>query len=260
MSAVATQAQDRGRGAHQPRRSSGRLADEVATRVAQQRQTRRRPLRCPPGRRSRNRRRVRVRIEQGGGELRARNAVDGGVVHLGDHSDHAALEPFGDMHLPQRTRPLQRPADHLGGELRQLGRAARGPQHGGPNVVIEVEVGIFDPHRSMQMTGHRYQPTPKRRHQMQAFVDPPPHRGEREVPRRRVRVEHTRHRDLHRGRRRVQVHERAVQTFQSLHGSTLQAREADPSQRFQPRRSSGTRNGIRRGLPPQGVHQPAGAE
>mgnify|MGYP006137786031 CR=1 FL=1 len=56
----------------------------------------------------RGRRRLGLEAAQVGQQAHARHAVDGGVVHLGEHCDPAAGQALDDPHLPQRARAVQR--------------------------------------------------------------------------------------------------------------------------------------------------------
>ena len=93
------------------------------------------------------RRRIGLEIEPGCGELRARYAVDGGVVHLHDDRLAAPFEALDDVHLPQRALAVQGQPDHLAHESLELRPAARRRQAGAAHVVVEVEVRVLDPHR-----------------------------------------------------------------------------------------------------------------
>ena len=66
---------------------------------------------------------VGVQLQHGDGDLVARYAVDSRVVHLGEHSDVAALEPFDDPALPQRPVAFQVELHEMRRELGQLLRA-----------------------------------------------------------------------------------------------------------------------------------------
>ena len=82
-------------------------------------------------------------------DLDTHHAVDGGVMHLGDDADVAVLETLDDPQLPQRAAAVERAPGDLGRQLGELVEAAGSGERGPPDVVVEIEVGILDPHRVM---------------------------------------------------------------------------------------------------------------
>ena len=85
------------------------------------------------------------------------------MVDLGDPGHHAALEPFDDLHLPQRLAAVEGLADEIGGEGRELGDPTRGGQRGSGQMVVEVEGGILDPRRRAEAEGDLDEASPEGR-------------------------------------------------------------------------------------------------
>ena len=115
--------------------------------------------------------RLGLQVEQVDGELGARHAVDGGVVGLGDRGDEPVLEALDHVHLPQR------PACGRAGRLMTSAAnsasssvAARRGQRGPAHVVVEVEVGVLDPQRVVELERDLDEPAPERRQQGQAVL------------------------------------------------------------------------------------------
>ena len=84
-------------------------------------------------------------------QVRAGHAVDRRVVHLRDRRDVAVLQALDDVHLPQRTGPVERTARDVADELRELLLAAGSGTTDPADVVVEVELGVLDPHRVVQV-------------------------------------------------------------------------------------------------------------
>jgi hypothetical protein len=71
------------------------------------------------------------RVEQDGPDVDRSDAVDQGVVHLGQQRDAlAARDALDDRELPQRAGAIQAPGELLAYELAQLMRPARRRQRG----------------------------------------------------------------------------------------------------------------------------------
>ena len=150
-----------------------------------------------PGRRRRSLGRFGLEIQENTQELGARDAVDGAVVDLGDHADLVALQPFDDPHLPQRAVPVELAADHVGRELGQLAHPARRGQRGAAEMIVDVELGIVDPHRVAQAEGHLDQPAPEHRCQRDPLVDELAQPAEGVAPGHGGRVENGDQRHVH---------------------------------------------------------------
>ena len=92
-----------------------------------------------------------VAVEHQHEQLGPGGAVDGGVVHLGEDGEAVVGQALDDVALPQRPAPVERTADDAGHELGDLlvapGRRHRGVAH----VEVEVEVGVVDPVRVVEV-------------------------------------------------------------------------------------------------------------
>ena len=66
-------------------------------------------------------------------------------MDLGHAGDETSLEALDDVDLPQRPGAVEGLAEHFSGVSRQLGRTARRWQGTPAQVMVDVEVGIFDP-------------------------------------------------------------------------------------------------------------------
>ena len=151
------------------------------------------------------------------------------MVGLGDGCDVAVLEPLHDVHLPERAAAIERPSHHLLGELGQLRLAARGGERGAAHVVLEVEVGVFDPERVVEREGDREQPPPERRQQVEPALDQIAHLLERVPARNRARVEDRSGGHVHVVRGSLEVEERGVHAGEPLHGDEVYYRPVWPN-------------------------------
>jgi hypothetical protein len=100
-------------------------------------------------------------------ELRAGDAVDRAVVHLGDHADVAVGEPLDHVELPQRPRPVEGGGGDLGRQLGELAHAAGARGTDAADVEVEVEVGVLDPDGVTQPERHLDDPAAERRDEVQ---------------------------------------------------------------------------------------------
>jgi acetyl esterase/lipase len=163
----------------------------------------------------------RLHVEEVDHQLCAGDAVHGAVVHLRDDADVAVRQALDDVELPQRAAPVERRAGDLGGQLGELlvSPRARGPD--AADVVVEVEVRVLHPDRVVEPEGHLHDPTPERRHQVQAGLDEVLDLGELIAPGHRRRVEDGRHGHVHVHARRLEVQEGGVEAGESFHGAVL---------------------------------------
>ena len=76
------------------------------------------------------------------------------MVHLGDEGDLAVLEALDDPHLPQGPVAVELAADDVGREIAQLAHAAGRGEGGPPQVVVDVELRIVDPHGVAEAQRH----------------------------------------------------------------------------------------------------------
>ena len=93
------------------------------------------------------------------------------ALHGLQQEHRVEVEKLRDDELPERTPAVQGPADEVGGEGGQLLAAAGRRDPGAPHVVVEVEVGILDPHRMMEVEGNRGQSLTELRDQVQPLAD-----------------------------------------------------------------------------------------
>ena len=73
----------------------------------------------------------------------------------------AVLQTLEDVHLPERAGPVERAAEHVGRELDQLGGAARRGERDPAHVILDVEVGVLDPERMVQLERHLHETAPE---------------------------------------------------------------------------------------------------
>ena len=113
---------------------------------------------------ARLRRRVRLEVEQLLGEPGARRAVHEAVVELGDQRHLTADDPVDVPHLPQRPAPVELVAHQHPEQVADLAPAA-GRGHGdAPEVLVDVEVLVLDPHRAVEVERDLLQLPPELRH------------------------------------------------------------------------------------------------
>ena len=112
----------RPRGAQDLPRAAQRLRAERERGVREQRRGRGSRLRLGLRLRGAARAGVAIDVQQSAHELRAADAVDGGVMDLGHEREAAALEPLDHPHLPERAIAAQR---HLGDPRDRLEQLAR---------------------------------------------------------------------------------------------------------------------------------------
>ncbi len=71
-------------------------------------------------------------------------------MDLGEHGDVTVLQTFDGPALPQRPVAIEMDLHQVTGELGELLGAARLRYGDVAQVVVEVEVGVFDPQRMVQ--------------------------------------------------------------------------------------------------------------
>ena len=113
------------------------------------------------------------------------DAVDERVVRLGEQREprrglrlrgvaarsSRRAEALDEPDLPQRLRAVELLREHAAGEVLQLLLAAGRRQRGGAHVVLEVEVGVVDPHRPALAERHEAQLLAEARHQREPPLD-----------------------------------------------------------------------------------------
>ena len=117
------------------------------------------PLRAPRRRGHRVVDRFRGQLHRRQGQGRARRAVDRAVVGLGVQGELASLvDPFDEVHLPQRPRAVERPGRDARHDLLELAVGARGGHGDEPLVELAVERRVLDPVRVVEPERHLDQP------------------------------------------------------------------------------------------------------
>ena len=114
-------------------------------------------------------RRIGRQVDELGEQLEAGDAVEQGVVDLGDDRHPRIVCGFGHVQLPQGAVAGELVAQHVGGERRDRCRGQVGEAWRDHDVVSEVESGILDPHRGEQATERVAQALPEQGHAGQAL-------------------------------------------------------------------------------------------
>ena len=140
--------------------------------------------------------------------------------------DVAVLEPFDDPHLPERPAAVELTAGDLRGELGELLEPARRGKGSPADVVVEIEVGVLDPHRVVHAERDVDDAPAERLEARQAFGDELPHRVDGEAAGDVRRVEDHRRHHVHVRRRGLEGEERGVEPGQPLHTRLLIAAAA----------------------------------
>ena len=166
-----------------------------------------------------------LEVEEHAQQLGARDSVDGAVVDLGHHGHLVVLESFDDPHLPQRPVPMELAADHVAGEFGQLADPSGGGQRGAAEVVVDVELGVVDPHRATQAERHLDQPASEHGGQRDALIDDLAHPPEGVAPRHGGRVQHGDQGDVHVQGRCLRVEEGGVEPAQPFRRHVISSRQ-----------------------------------
>ena len=140
---------------------------------------------------------------------------------LGDRGDVAVLEALDHVHLPQRAAAVERSAEDVGRELGQLGGAAGSRQGRPSHVVVDVEVGVLDPQRVVELERDLDEAPPERRQQVEPALDELDHLLEGVAAGDGGRVEDGRRRHVHVDRRRLEIEEGGIESGEPLHLPTL---------------------------------------
>jgi hypothetical protein len=160
---------------------------------------------------------LRGRVQDGANDLRAGNAVDGGMVHLGNQREGAlgqagnSVEALDEIEFPERPRAIQPAGKQVGGHCHQLCPAPGGDQPAPGQVQVEVEIGIIHPARMRQAERHLHQPLPEDTRAIQARRNVRPERLEAETCGRVRSVQHVHAAHMHGAVFRFEVDERRVQ-------------------------------------------------
>jgi hypothetical protein len=135
------------------------------------------------------------------------------VVDLRHQGPAIVLDALDHPHLPQRLGPVEPLGHDPADEPAQLVLAARRRQRGVADVVLEVEVGIVDPHRPPQRQRHGGDLLPVAGHQRQ----PPADRSAEVVVGRWRPLEDPHRPDVHVVDVVLDVEERRIQRAQPIH-------------------------------------------
>ena len=99
-----------------------------------------------------------AQVQEGGQDRGATDAVENGVMHLGEQRGAAPVQPFDHEHLPQRAIGVERAAHGGGHERIELGPAPRCGEAGPGEVVVQFEIRVVDPHRMVEPERHPQRP------------------------------------------------------------------------------------------------------
>ena len=112
-----------------------------------------------------------VDVEDHLAEVDGRHPVDQDLVGLRQDREPAALDALDEVHLPQRTVPVEPARQDPAGQVPQLVDRPRPRQRGASYVVGQVEVLVVGPHRVGQPSRDRAQPLAVARHERDAVAD-----------------------------------------------------------------------------------------
>ena len=138
-------------------------------------------------------------------------------MHLGDEAHPVVGQPFDDPHLPQGFGPVELAPGDITGNIGQFAEAAGFGDGGQPDVVVDVETGVVDPHRVAPPEGDLHQAALEHRRQGEALGNELLHPGERVAPRDGRRVDDRCHAYVHVEAGGLEVQEACVETAQSFH-------------------------------------------
>ena len=155
-------------------------------------------------------------IEQDAEELGSRDAIDGGVVHLGHECDLAVFECLDDPHLPQGPVTVQLPAGDIARKVGELTHPSWRREGGSAQVVVDVELGIIHPDGMAQSKGHLHQAALKDGHEWDAVHDHLADAAKRVAPGNGGGVEHGHHGHVHVVGGRLHIEEAGIESGQSL--------------------------------------------
>ena len=139
------------------------------------------------------------------------------MMNLADQREPSAGQALGEMKFPQRVGAIQRRGGHLTDDPVELPPAARRGDLYPPQVVIQVDLAVFLPHRMMQLPRDVDELVAQRFQQMQPAAHVVPEHLETELA---VEVGRVDDRHLQRVRvqvRRLAVEQHGVHTVESFH-------------------------------------------
>ena len=114
---------------------------------------------------------------------------------------------------------FERAARDVGDEVGQFGLAAGRGQCGAAQVKVEIEVGIFDPHRRVEPERHLDDAPPQRRNEVQARLESGADLVVAEATGCRAGIENGDAEHVHVGSRCFKGEEGRVEAGETLHGS-----------------------------------------
>jgi hypothetical protein len=161
--------------------------------------------------------RVRRHVQHDAGELDAGDAIDGGVVHLGQQADVPTGEPLDDVHLPQRSSPVERTCVQPRDDLGQSTVIARGRCRRVPDVELEIEVVVDTPVRMVEPERHLFEHLIELGDPPDALAEVVEHLREAEPVRQRAAVKDRERRDMQRCRRPFKGQKTVVESRQLSH-------------------------------------------
>src|SRR6266704_760293 len=127
-----------------------------------------------PGRRDRARR-VWSKVEHRSEERQGGGPVGDHMMQAQEHRHVAAGQPGQQPQFPQGARPVQWSLVQLHTGVQQRCLIARRRDGASPNVPLDVEARIADPHRRSEPETRLVEHLAQARRQMQTFLDPRPH-------------------------------------------------------------------------------------
>jgi hypothetical protein len=83
------------------------------------------------------------------------------VVHAGQNGNRAVLDALNDPELPERSLPIQGTARDVADDVGELLRIPRCRHCDVADVIVDVEIGIVEPHRPVQVERNVGQPAPE---------------------------------------------------------------------------------------------------
>ena len=124
-----------------------------------------------------------------------RDTVGQHVVDLVDDRDAVTGQTFGDIHLPHRTAPIERCACDLADQLIEFPTTAGSGHLDAAEVIVQIDIVGFHPHRMMQLQRDIHELMTKRSHGLEPRIRNMPEQVEAVSP---LHAGHIEHADLQR--------------------------------------------------------------
>jgi hypothetical protein len=112
-----------------------------------------------------------IEIEEGSQDGRSADAIENGVMHLGDQRRAFARQTFDQIHLPQGPVRVEPTAHDRGDESVEFPRPTGRGQARSREVIVQIEVWVVHPDRVVQSEGDAHGPLPKGTDHVQALTD-----------------------------------------------------------------------------------------